>query len=127
MDKLTTDYNDLNEDQIKKIEKYASYSLSFQEIITKLKLNGPQFFKYLNNNPDLEQKLRNLKETPKIDAKITLALKLADHDKPDLALKVLERIAKDTYSPQQNIKAEVDTNVTINSLIPTPEGNNATD
>lgn len=71
------------------------------------------FYEYLEKNPEFKDRIEELKSNPSTMAKLNVVEAIENGD-TDLSKWWLERRSKDEFSTKQEVKADIDQNVTIN-------------
>lgn len=102
----------MTEDVIQKLEYAFMRGLSDREACLYANIATSTLYNYCNENPAFSERKELLKEQVKTKAKMIVA-DLIDNNDADTAKWYLERKAKDEFSTKQEIKADVETDVTI--------------
>jgi hypothetical protein len=102
----------MTEDVIRKLEYAYMRGLSDREACLYANIATSTLYNYCNDNPAFSERKELLKEQVKTKAKMIVA-DLIDNNDADTAKWYLERKAKDEFSTKQEIKADVETDVTI--------------
>jgi hypothetical protein len=103
----------MTEEMVEKLEMLFAKGLSDREACLIADINPQTLYNYCNDNPEFFERKELLKEQVKTKAKLNVAEAINNND-VDLSKWYLERKSKDEFSTKQEIKADVDADVTIN-------------
>lgn len=103
----------MTEDVLLKLEYAFMRGLSDVEACLFADIGTTTLYEYCNKNPEFAERKEELKKHPTAKAKLNVAEAIENQD-VDISKWYLERKAKDEFSTKQEIKADVDADVTIN-------------
>jgi outer membrane cobalamin receptor len=103
----------MTEEVVGKLELLFAKGLSDREACLIANIHPSTLYDYCNINPEFAERKELLKEQVKTQAKLNVAEAIENKD-VDLSKWYLERKGKDEFSTKQEIKADVDADVTIN-------------
>lgn len=103
----------MTEETIQKLEYAFMRGLTDLEACLYANISKSTLYNYCNENPAFMDRKELLKEQVKVQAKLNVAESIENKD-VDISKWYLERRAKDEFSTKQEIKADVDADVTIN-------------
>lgn len=103
----------MTEAMISKLELLYAQGLSDREACFVAGISTTALYDYCNEHPEFAERKELLKEQPKINAKMNIAVAIESKD-IDMSKWYLERKAKDEFSTKQIIDADVNSDVTIN-------------
>ena len=103
----------MTEETIQKLEYAFMKGLTDLEACLYADISKSTLYNYCEENPSFMDRKELLKEQVKMRAKLNISEAIENNDK-DTSKWYLERKAKDEFSTKQEIKADVDADVTIN-------------
>lgn len=103
----------MTESVVGKLEMLFAKGLSDREACLIADIHPSTLYDYCNANPEFAERKELLKEQVKTRAKLNVA-EAIDNNDVDMSKWYLERKAKDEFSTRQEVKADVDADVTIN-------------
>lgn len=103
----------MTEEVINKLTFAFARGLSDREACLYADIACQTLYDYCTKNPEFAEQKELLKEQPKMQAKLNVSEAIENKD-ADISKWYLERKAKDEFSTKQEIKADVDADVTIN-------------
>lgn len=90
---------------LRKLEEAFALGATDQEAIFYANISKTTFYDYCKEHPDFAERKEDLKETPILKARRTV---VANLDKPDMALKYLERKKKKEFSPSIEVEGKIE-------------------
>jgi hypothetical protein len=94
----------MTDEILRKLEEVFALGATDQEAIFYAGISKTAFYDYCKEHPEFAERKEDLKEQPILKARRTV---VANLDKPDMALKYLERKKKKEFSPSLEVDATV--------------------
>jgi hypothetical protein len=102
----------MTEETLQKLEYAFLRGLTDVEACLYADIGTTTLYNYCEENPEFRERKEELKQHPTAQAKLNVTEAIENGDE-DISKWWLERKAKDEFSTKQEIKADVDENVTI--------------